>query len=81
MVADGVCSSDGKQFVDGADATRKGDKYITLIFHHLFTITEIVAQHLNIYIIRDASTLLNNPWNHAYGSSTSFMRSFTHTLH
>ena len=81
MVSDSARGRYGEHLVYCANASRQGNADITLVEHQLLAVAQVVTQHLDIHILRDAAILLHNLWNHTDGEPSSLMNRLGHTLH
>ena len=50
MVADGVRGSDGEDFIQGADAARKGYEDVALGKHQVLAVAEIITRNLDVEV-------------------------------
>ncbi len=50
MVADGVGGGDGEDFIQGADAARKGYEDVALGKHQVLAVAEIITRNLNVEV-------------------------------
>ena len=58
MVADGVGGGDGEDFVQGADAARKGYEDVALGKHQVLAVAEIVTRNLDVEVWEGSSSSL-----------------------
>ena len=50
MVADGVGGGDGEDFIQGADAARKGYEDVALGKHQVLAVAEIITRNLDVEV-------------------------------
>ncbi len=81
MIADCGRRGNGKDFIDGANTTRQGNKHIALVHHQLFSVAEVITGNIHIDIVADTTTILNNQRDDANGMASCFLCGLGNTLH
>ena len=74
MVADGVGSSDGEDFIQGADAARKGYEDVALGKHQVLAVAEIITRNLDVEVWEGSAASLYKRRNHTDGSAMQSIR-------
>ena len=64
MVADGVGGSDGEDFIQGADAARKGYEDVALGKHQVLAVAEIITRNLDVEVWEGSAASLYKRRNH-----------------
>ena len=81
MVADGVGGGDGEDFIQGADAARKGYEDVALGKHQVLAVAEIITRNLDVEVWKGSSSSLYKRRNHTDGSAAIRLYSLADAIH
>ena len=81
MVADGVGGSDGEDFIQGADAARKGYEDVALGKHQVLAVAEIITRNLDVEVWEGSASSLYKRRNHTDGSAAIRLHCLADAIH
>ena len=81
VVADGVGGGDGEDFIQGADAARKGYEDVALGKHQVLAVAEIITRNLDVEVREGSASSLYKRRNHTDGSAAIRLYCLADAIH